>query len=69
MSRQDPKSAKTVELSTTSDASAAISRMRSAPAFLSDEDWCVLESTRESALVGNAKGALPESLEEGDVDN
>lgn len=54
------------ELSTATDASAAISRMRAAPVFLSDEDWRALESTRGSALVGNAKGAPPEGLEEDD---
>lgn len=48
------------------DASAAISRMRAAPVFLSDDDWRALESTRGSALVGNAKGAPPEDLEEDD---
>lgn len=66
MARQDPKSAKAVELSTASDASAAISRMRAAPVFLSDDDWHALESTRGSSLAGNPKGAPPEGLEEDD---
>lgn len=68
MSSVDSENAKAVELSMASDAFGAISRMLSAPAFLSEEDWRALESIREPILVGNAKGVLPENLVADDDD-
>lgn len=69
MALLEPDKTAAAELTLATDASAAISRMRAAPVFLSDDDWRALESTRGSALVGNAKGVPPEDLEEDDEDS
>lgn len=69
MSSMESENAKAVELSMASYAFGAISQLRSAPTFLSEDDWRALEPIHESALVGNAKGVLPEHLVAGDDDS